>query len=247
MNKLVIISLVTTILLLNGCGSSSSNTTETTKTTTNPTVNSNISNIEKWTPITTKVACDPETLKVSDKTLDFKYYADGDIKVECQKIDNFTLANYKLDENIDSLKVVQIIKKESIKGSIKDAKGRNATLDGITTYDYQKGTQHIQGNYTYEGKRESIDCIEIYPTILPKTITSENDIFDLLDWEGNELGEYTSTTCPDSYYNEDKSNDLNIDDKNLTWSGNVDMNTNYTLTDSNGKQHLISREMNMKR
>ncbi len=251
MNKLVMISFATATLLLSGCGSSSSSDkkvddqkTETTDQNTNPTTSNN-SAITNWTPITTKVSCDPEPLIMAGSTLDFKYYADGDIKIECQSMNGFTIATYALDDNISSLEITQLIKMETMNGDVKDDKGRSASFDGITTYDYQKGTQHIKGTYTYNSKTENIDCVETYPTILPKTITSENDISNLLDWEGDDVGEYTSTTCPESYY--DEEDDLSIDDENLNWNGNVNMNTNYTLTDSTGKQHLISIEMRMKR
>jgi len=252
MNKLVIISFATAILLLSGCGSSSSsnkdaesNTTDTAASATiaNPTTNNNT--ITNWTPITTKVSCDPKELIMAGSTLDFKYYSDGDIKVECQTINGFTIANYKLDDNITSLDITQLIKTEVMDGSVKDDKGINASFDGVTTYDYKAGTQHIKGDYTYNGKTENIDCVETYPTILPRTISNENDISNLLNWEGDDLGEYTSTTCPESYY--DEENDLDIEDENINWSGNININTNYTLTDSTGKQHLISTEMSMKK
>ncbi len=259
MKKLIIISLVSATLLLSGCGSSSSDTDtkaqiqksdETTNTNpiisqtpkTDETTNNSISN---WKPLTEKVSCDPKELVITGATIDFKYYADGDIKIECQEIQGFTIATYKLDENIQSLDITQLIKSETINGNIKDDTGKSGTFDGVTTYDYQKGTQHIQGHYTYNGKKENIDCIETYPTILPKTITSDNDISSLLEWEGDDIGEYTQTTCPESYY--DENDELDIEDENTKWRGTVNMNTNYTLTDSKGKKHLLSTEMSMKR
>ena len=153
---------------------------------------------------------------------------------------------YSLAENVQSLEITQLIKTETMKGNVTYDEGESAIFDGITTYDYQKGTQHIKGDYTYNGEQHTIDCVETYSTILPKTITTEEDISNLLEWEGDDLGEYTATTCPDSYY-EESDEELDMEDENTIWSGNANINTNYTLTDSTNKQHLLSQEMSMTR
>ena len=125
---------------------------------------------------------------------------------------------------VAAMTITDVAKVETMNGTI-DGKAVN----GTTAYNYKNGTIHYVA--TYAG--ESYNCTETYQTPLPMTYYqgSESDLEDLLDNWGND-DTYISTTCPQSFYDENSGTEPT--------SMHMTMTTNTTVTDNQSHQHTIS-------
>jgi len=180
-------------------------------------------------PVTTKVVCDPKALTSNAGSYDVKYSADGDVTVMCQTSGQYTFGEYQLASGLNTLTITQLKRVENFAVDSTSAKGV-----GVDTYDYKAGTVHHTADATVDGKPYKYNCVETFPSPLPETLTDTNSIENLLEWEGDE-NNLIKTTCPKSYYEEDDDSE----DDNLG-KGTINSLINYTLTDSDGKKHLLS-------
>jgi hypothetical protein len=227
--SLILTSLLVGVFAFSGCGSDSDSSSGDagTRGSTGNTGNSGI-NTSSLTPVTTKVVCDPKAITSSEGIYDLKYAADGDITVMCKTAGQYTYGEYQLVTGVNTLTITDMKKVEEFSVSAEKAKGK-----GVDTYNYKSGTIHRQVNAVVDGKTEKYDCTETYPSPLPTTLTDTTSIEDLFQWDGDENHRIT-TTCPASYYAEDGSGD-----DSLT-KGTASVITNYTLTDGDGKKHLVT-------
>jgi len=215
--SLILTSLLVGVISFSGCGSDSDSSTGGNKDSS------------LTPPVTTKVVCDPKAFSSSEGSYDIKYSADGDITVMCRTSGQYTYGEYQLVTGVNTLTIADMKKVEEISATASKVKGK-----GIDTYNYKSGTIHHQLNAVVDGKTEKYDCIETYPSPLPTTLTDTTSIENLFEWEGDE-NDRTKTTCPASYYEESGS-----EDDDSFGKGTVSVITNYTLTDSDGKKHLVT-------
>jgi len=247
--SLILTSLLVGVLSFSGCGSDSdsdtpttgsdsstdnstngtdSSTTETTGSTTGTTTTPTGLTIS---PVTTKVVCDPSAISSTEGSYDIKYAADGDITVMCKTAGQYTYGEYSLLAGINQLTITDLKRVEEYY-----LKTTKTSGSGIDTYDYKLGTVHHTIDVVSEGTPYKYNCIETFPSPLPATLTTDaTSIENLIDWEGDENNLIT-TTCPKSYY--DDTGDDGTED--TLGAGTVNSIINYTLTDSNGKRHLLT-------
>jgi len=237
--SLILTSLLVGVLSFSGCGSDSDSSTSGSDSSTGGSDSSTGGSDSSTggstglsiTPATTKVVCDPKAVTSSEGSFDVKYAADGDITVMCRTAGQFSYGEYALLAGINQLTITEV--KRVANFSLKTTKVSGA---GIDTYDYKLGTVHHNVNALVEGKSYKYDCTETFPSPLPATLTTdESTIENLIDWEGDENNLIT-TTCPKSYY-DDATDDESED---ALGAGTVDSILNYTLTDSDGKKHLLT-------
>jgi len=229
--SLILTSLLIGVLTLSGCGSDSDDNSGGSSASASGSTGGSSAGSSvnlSWSPLTNNVACDPTAVSYGSATMDAKYWAEGSVTVSCEQYGTYTTGVYGLKSGVDTLTITQLIKEEKSAYSTNVASGTETV-----TYDYQAGTIH----HKISSNVENADCIETYASPLPYTLTSDN-IEELLDWEGN--GQMLSTTCPNSWY--DTSDDGYDGEDNLNLSGSGTIGTNYRLTDSDGHQHLISKE-----
>jgi len=167
--------------------------------------------------------CDPSPINREDGFIyDIKYFVNGDITVGCKSIGEQEYSEgFRLKSGVNSLTVTQLKKVESFSGTINGKKAFS-----IDTYDYKAGKIHHKESSQFG----DYDCVEIYSSPLPYTITNTFSIRELFAWEGDENNRI-STTCPQSYYDD-------IDDKNFAVE--IDGIINFTITDSDGKKHYVT-------
>lgn len=217
--SLILTSLLVGAISFSGCGSDSSSG----DTANNGTSSSSL------TPITTKVVCDPKAITNSEGVIDLKFAADGDITVMCKTAGQYTYGEYQLVTGVNTLTIVEMKKVEDFSVSTVKVKGKS-----VDTYNYKAGTINHKINGIVDGKTEKYDCTETYASPLPTTLTDVTSIENLFDWYGDDNNRI-ATTCPASYYAEDGSEDDNLG------KGTASIITNYTLTDSDGKKHLLTQ------
>ena len=233
--SLILTSLLIGAVAFTGCGSDSDGGTKDAIENTGNTGGSGSigSTTSSLTPVTTKVVCDPKAFTSSDGTYDVKYSADGDITVLCQQAGQYTYGEYQLVTGVNTLTITDMEKVEGF--TINSVKANGTSVD---TYNYKAGTIHHQVNATVNGKTEKYDCTETYPSPLPITLTDTSSIEDLFDWYGDD-NDRVKTTCAASYYAEDGTENDSLG------KGTVSAITNYTLTDSDGKKHLVTENAEM--
>jgi len=215
MKKLVLMSLVISSMLFNGCGddSKSNNSFET-------------------KPLTTKNSCSYSgvSLAFNDFEAKIKNATDGDIKLDCIKEDGLYSSILKFSKNINSLTVENVIKVEEISLNSNEFEGFD-----ISTYDYKSGTKNLRGSIFFKGGEEKVyDCVETYPSVDSQIVTDAEGIESLLDgyFDNNDIIE---TTCPTFYY------ESSVNPQEFT-KVKLNLLQNYTLTDDKGKKHLITTE-----
>jgi len=221
--SLILTSLLIGAISFNGCGSSSDGGGG---GGDNPHPGSNNISLSV-SPLTNKNICDPTKLESAAGSYDVKFATDGDIIVSCSQSSSYSFGEYKLASGIQTLTIVDAKKVENYAIDVTHAKGTS-----IDTYNYKSGAITHKVNGTFNGKSINYNCTEIYPSPLPTTLTDTSSIDDLLDWEGDSNNRISSD-CPTSYYS-----DLGKED--ATNKGSVKFIENYTLTDNNGKKHLIT-------
>ena len=235
--SLILVSLLIGAMALTGCGSDSdSDSNDTNSLATEDTnieeTDTSDSSTSSSSLVTDQVTCDPDAQVSGNISFDSKYLADGDISALCVTQNGYTYPEYNLRNGVTTLTVTQVLKDEST-----DIQTNEASMKGTVNYNYKAGT--IQYNGTENGT--TINCTETYPSILPLTITNNIDIENILDWDGD-YNNRISTTCPESWYDESDTDD-DVDFDNIIGTGV--MISNYTITDSDGKQHLLATEMTM--
>ena len=175
-------------------------------------------------PITNKNSC--EVKRVLDNGFDaiYKYASDGDIEIICDDKDNSEFPETKIAKNVQNLTIVDLVK---VKNTI--LQSDNGNIIGIQTFNYKDGTIHIEEKIRLNGKIKKIDCIQTYPSPLPKTIFNQKSILDLIDWKGD-INNRLKNTCS-------KENDSNEKPKG---NFNLKIIINSTLIDSDKKKHFIT-------
>ena len=178
-------------------------------------------------PITKKNSCGYSGTIQGEKAT-FNSATDGDIRISCEKEKGINFSRYTFVNNVNSLTIIDTIKVRNI-----IAKGDILNASILETFNYKKGTIDIKSSTTLNGKKENFDCIETYPSPLPTTLLNEKSALALLKWKPNK-SDRIKTTCPESYYQE------------YEYKTNVEIDSieNYTLTDSEGKKHLLYLERN---
>ena len=233
--SLILTSLLVGAIAFTGCGSDSDGGTKDGTENSGGGTGNNGSSSLSLTPVATKVVCDPKASTLADASYDVKYLANGDITVMCKTFGGYTSGEYQLATGVSTLTIVDVKKVEESSVNTVNLKGKS-----LDTYDYKAGTIHRQENGVAEGKTVKYDCVETYPSPLPATLTSTATIEMLLEWEPDE-NDRVKTTCPSSYYAENDS-----DDEDFTFGkGTVNVITNYTLTDSDAKKHLLTESIKM--
>jgi len=225
--SLILTSLLVGVISFNGCGSSSSGSSSNDNGGSTGGGSS-----ASLSAVTTKVVCDPQALSNSQTSYDMKYAADGDVTVMCKTESGYTYGEYQLVAGVNTLTITDIEKVEEYTLDTSKVKGK-----GRDTYNYKAGTIHHKIDGMVDGKREKYDCTETYPSPLPATLTDTNSITELFDWDVDEY-DRIKTTCPVSYDDED-------DIEDSLGKGTVNAVTNYTLTDNNGRKHLITETTNV--
>ena len=216
---LIVSSLIVGMIGLVGCGSDDDSNNDSGDT-------SKISG----TPITSKIVCDSGTQTFGTVSIHSKFYAEGDIQIECKTIQGFSIVEYGLSENISQLNITQITQVEYLNFQ----NSKKGSFTGKATYDYQKGT--IDYDVILNG--EKITCKETYQSILPKTLTKttnelSDEIEELLDW-GGEDNALIDSTCPSSLNDEDEDEEDSLQEGSRL--------ANYTITDDKNKKHLLAVE-----
>jgi len=220
--SLILTSLLVGVISFNGCGSSSNDETPS---------GVSVASSSTLNPVTTKIVCDPQALTNSKTSYDMQYAADGDITVMCKTAGGYSYGEYQLVAGVNTLTITDIEKVEEYTLNTSKIKGK-----GIDTYNYKAGTIQHKIDAVVNGKTEKYNCTETYPSPLPTTLTDTNSITELFDWDVNEY-DRIKTTCPASYYAEDDSID---ESEESLGKGTINGITNYTLTDNNGKKHLLT-------
>ena len=227
--SLILTSLLVGAISFSGCGSDSNGDSD----SSGGSGNGGDTSFSSLTPVTTKVVCDPKAFTSSEGTYDVKYSADGDVTVLCQQAGQYTYGEYQLVTGVNTLTITDLKKVEGF--TVNSVKAKGTSVD---TYNYKAGTIHYQVNGTVKGKTEKYDCTETYPSPLPITLTDTHSIEELFYWDGDKNNRIT-TTCPSSFYAEDGS------ENDSFGKGTVSTITNYTLTDSDGKKHLVTENAEM--
>lgn len=218
--SLILTSVVVGMLSFSGCGSDSDSDSSTDSVTDGLSVS----------PVTSKVVCDPNTITSTEGSYDIKYASDGDITVMCKTVGEYTYGEYSLLSGINQLTIINLKREENYSLNTSTISG-----SGIDTYDYKLGTVHHTIDLSSDGTNYKYDCTETFPTPLPITLTTDaTSIENLIEWEGDE-NYLITTTCPQSYYDDAKD-----DGTEDFGTGTIDSLINYTFTDSNGKQHLLT-------
>lgn len=234
----ILISLLVGTVSFSGCGSDSStnddspsSSSSSSNTSNDSSNNDSLSNSSglSITPVTTKNVCEPKVMTINNSTSSIKYATDGDITVICKTSGQYSYGEYQLLTGIDTLTITQIKRVENFVINEVQAKGSD-----ITTYDYKAGTVHHNVDVVAKGETYKYNCTETFSSPLPDTLTDEDSINNLLEWEGDE-NHLIKTTCPKSYYDEGEE-----EDEDDFTKGTMNSLTNYTLTDSNNKTHLIT-------
>ena len=179
-------------------------------------------------PLTTKNSCGYSgVIDGADTTL--KFTSDGDIRIVCQEENEQYFSEYKLINDVNSLTIVDVIKVINFEAT------SNLGNSGseIQTLHYKEGTIHYTKESKIDGKTEKYDCIETYPSPLPQTIFNETTILELLEWKAVE-DDRVKTTCPKEFYEESEQEEDEILEVRVLF--------NYTLIDSDGKKHLLTRD-----
>jgi len=223
--SLILTSLLVGAISFSGCGSDSDSDGGG-KDNPAPTPGNNTA--VTVTPVTTKVVCDPDAITFEGGSYDVKYAAEGDVTVVCQEAGGMKYGEYQLVAGVQTLTIVDATKVENFAIDLTTAKGT-----ATDTYDYKAGTINHKINGTFEGQVAKYDCTETYPSPLPTTLTDTTSIEELLDWYGDSNNRISSD-CPQSYYSDFEG------DTEQANKGTVEFIENYTLTDNNGKKHLIT-------
>jgi len=214
------------LLFLAGCGSDGGSDDYSNSDSDSLSSSSSSSSLDNSTfyPLTTANKCTGTSL---DNSFSFSISTEGDIVVDCQEINGIGFYEYKLKEGVDALVITQIIM-----DIVYDIDSSEGAIIGTEKVNLKEGRVEYQGR----DRGENINCVEIYVSPLPTTLITTEEISDILEWEGD-IDNLISTSCPDSWYD-----DVGLeDDEDVTSTGTI--NTNYTLTDNEGKIHLITEEM----
>ena len=160
-----------------------------------------------------------KTAVVQGKTMTMKLGADGQLKAA-------SVMGYPVLKvaGTNDIKVSQIIRTMYSTGIFAVEGNSVATI----TQDFAKGTEHIVGTSSTYGHA---DCVNVYQSPLPITITTSDPEYDFDFEHSNRL----STTCPE-WVNDDAKGEP----KEFT------ITTNTTITSTSNSVSHISRYMNVK-
>ncbi len=184
-----------------------------------------------WTPVTSNFTCIPEPTTINGMTLNRRYAADGAIKVECITQVGYTQPLYTLT-GMDSIEITDYIRTERITGT----SDQHGAFTSTEITNFKTGEKQIKGT-TSSGY--SIDCVERYPVLLPVTVSKDglgiSDINEFIDYEISDYQNPSSTTCPQSYYDDN--------DNNVEFAGTSTQTVDIVITDSSGNVHKASSEL----
>ena len=220
-----VVSFVALSVLLNACGGGSSG---------NATVN-NDGTVSQGGSVTGGTSKIPTTVNLPCKTTQFvkgdeaditlinESGASGSITIDCARASS----GFKLKEGVPNLNIKAATITDYYFCADKQGKG---LLGWIYTHDLTKGNSKMVWS---EGGKAFINCHATYPSPLPKTISSSQEIEDLSDYWADQ--NYDLSNC--TYSTQSRATGVSCDE---AVSDRWLLGTNATLIDSNGKVHKTS-------
>ena len=149
--------------------------------------------------------------------------ASGSLTIDCARASS----GFKLKEGVPNLNIKAATITDYYFCADKQGKG---LLGWIYTHDLTKGNSKMVWS---EGGKAFINCHATYPSPLPKTISSSQDIEDLKDYWADQ--DYDLSNC--TYSTQSRATSVSCDEGvSDRWL----IGTNATLIDSSGKTHKTS-------